>query len=113
MIDAFFWWEVGIIVGIVTIIIYLIIQTKKMSKPTSGVIATENRCVCCGDIIPEGRQICPICETKIIHAEGVVLNDCMVVADSGNHVRRDFGNFPDGDMCRKQHIKQKRKVVGR
>ena len=22
----------------------------------------ENRCVICGDIIPEGRQVCPICE---------------------------------------------------
>lgn len=24
----------------------------------------ENRCVCCGDIIPEGRMICPICERE-------------------------------------------------
>lgn len=23
---------------------------------------TDNRCVCCGAIIPEGRQICPNCE---------------------------------------------------
>lgn len=22
----------------------------------------ENRCVCCNDIIPEGRQVCKICE---------------------------------------------------
>lgn len=22
----------------------------------------ENRCVCCGEIIPEGRQVCPNCE---------------------------------------------------
>ena len=22
----------------------------------------ENRCVCCGEIIPEGRQVCPECE---------------------------------------------------
>lgn len=21
----------------------------------------ENRCVCCGEIIPEGRQVCPQC----------------------------------------------------
>ena len=21
-----------------------------------------DRCVCCGEIIPEGRQICPLCE---------------------------------------------------
>lgn len=24
----------------------------------------DNRCVCCGRIIPEGRQVCPICEQK-------------------------------------------------
>lgn len=23
---------------------------------------SENRCVCCGKIIPEGRQVCPLCE---------------------------------------------------
>ena len=22
----------------------------------------ENTCVCCGEIIPEGRQVCPSCE---------------------------------------------------
>lgn len=21
-----------------------------------------DRCICCGDIIPEGRQVCPACE---------------------------------------------------
>ena len=24
----------------------------------------ENRCVCCGRVIPEGRQVCPICEKE-------------------------------------------------
>lgn len=28
---------------------------------------SENRCVCCGDIIPEGRQICPYCESPDIY----------------------------------------------
>jgi RNA polymerase subunit RPABC4/transcription elongation factor Spt4 len=23
-----------------------------------------NRCVCCGKIIPEGRQVCPTCEKE-------------------------------------------------
>ena len=23
-----------------------------------------DRCVCCGEIIPEGRQVCPKCEVK-------------------------------------------------
>lgn len=24
----------------------------------------NNTCICCGAIIPEGRQVCPICERK-------------------------------------------------
>lgn len=24
----------------------------------------ENRCVCCGEIIPEGRMVCPNCENE-------------------------------------------------
>ena len=27
-------------------------------------IPAENRCVCCGEVIPEGRQICPICDKE-------------------------------------------------
>lgn len=26
----------------------------------------DNLCLYCGDIIPEGRMICPICEEKLI-----------------------------------------------
>ena len=25
---------------------------------------SEDRCVCCGEIVPEGRMVCPICEHK-------------------------------------------------
>lgn len=31
----------------------------------------ENRCVCCGAIIPEGTQVCPIC---LKHSLGVDFN---------------------------------------
>lgn len=24
----------------------------------------ENKCICCGSVIPEGRQVCPSCERK-------------------------------------------------
>lgn len=27
---------------------------------------TENKCVCCGEIIPEGRQVCVKCESKYV-----------------------------------------------
>lgn len=30
---------------------------------------TENRCVCCGEVIPEGRMVCPNCEAKHGHAK--------------------------------------------
>ena len=26
--------------------------------------ANEDRCICCGAIIPEGRLVCPLCEEK-------------------------------------------------
>ena len=26
--------------------------------------ADDNRCVCCGAVIPEGRMVCPICERE-------------------------------------------------
>lgn len=29
-----------------------------------AVMGNADRCVCCGDIIPEGRQVCPNCEVK-------------------------------------------------
>ena len=40
----------------------------------------DNRCIFCGEIIPEGRQVCPMCEklqTETTRAERVdrVLND--------------------------------------
>lgn len=26
---------------------------------------SDNLCVCCGEIIPEGKQVCPSCEGKV------------------------------------------------
>lgn len=26
----------------------------------------ENKCICCGVTIPEGRQVCPYCEAGVI-----------------------------------------------
>lgn len=28
-------------------------------------MAYENTCVCCGEVIPEGRQVCPRCEELV------------------------------------------------
>ena len=47
------------------------------------------RCVCCGAEIPEGRQVCPSCESKwqitnrcvmcgaIVYTDGPVCQECM------------------------------------
>ena len=34
-------------------------------KDVEIVIDDANRCVCCGEIIPEGRQVCPNCENEV------------------------------------------------
>lgn len=26
----------------------------------------EDRCVMCGEIIPEGRMVCPVCEERVL-----------------------------------------------
>ena len=28
-------------------------------------MADADRCVCCGEIVPEGRQVCPQCEIEL------------------------------------------------
>ena len=35
-----------------------------MKKTVFGYTGTENTCVCCGESIPEGRQVCISCEKK-------------------------------------------------
>lgn len=36
-----------------------------------SVSMSENRCVCCGDLIPEGVQVCPRCEKTLGIAESI------------------------------------------
>ena len=30
----------------------------------------DNRCLFCGELVPEGRQVCPICEKRLTRAKG-------------------------------------------
>lgn len=32
---------------------------------------TEDRCVCCDEIIPEGRMVCPRCENAVTNYESL------------------------------------------
>ena len=37
---------------------------KAVKTKDGNTITDANRCVCCGEIIPEGRQTCILCEQK-------------------------------------------------
>lgn len=40
------------------------IALRKAAQEQLRNIKNENTCVCCGETIPEGRQVCPKCENK-------------------------------------------------
>ena len=48
--------SIAIIAIYVSMMALLRTLTKKLRPPR------ENTCVCCGVLIPEGRQVCPKCE---------------------------------------------------
>lgn len=33
---------------------------------------SDNKCIFCGEIVPEGRQVCPICESKVQEGESLI-----------------------------------------
>ncbi len=42
-------------------------KADKKDKDVVGIIAfSEERCIMCGAVIPEGRQICMECETRVM-----------------------------------------------
>lgn len=45
---------------------------KKISKEYEEYIKrkkSEDTCICCGEIVPEGRQVCPQCESNFTENE--------------------------------------------
>lgn len=38
---------------------------RKFCYAPNDCVKNENTCVICGEVIPEGRQVCPNCERKI------------------------------------------------
>lgn len=65
---------------------------------------SENRCVMCGDIIPEGRMVCHACENKIennkttttlklfqiYYMDDCEEYDCLMVAENEESVKKRF-----------------------
>ena len=68
-----------------------------------------DRCVICGAVIPEGREVCPICEHKTME---VGLCDFSLVADPGGGRRRVHRNHSDQHLRGKQRHRQQKEVVG-
>ncbi len=49
-------------IGIADILIKTDQDLKEIEKTVNELAMAENRCVSCGEVIPEGRQVCPNCE---------------------------------------------------
>lgn len=47
-----------------TYVVWVEELTDKLLELFEGT-TTDNRCVCCGVVIPEGRQVCPNCEKEL------------------------------------------------
>lgn len=43
----------------------MVIKARERHLSPAIEVTTENRCVCCGVIIPEGRQVCWSCENEV------------------------------------------------
>ena len=58
-----------------------IFKKRKVGEGMMG----EERCVCCGAIIPEGRQVCPACNRKTNrdHFVGYIIKDSIKYVISG------------------------------
>lgn len=39
-------------------------KIRPRNQAKQAAIPREDRCICCGEAVPEGRQICPACEKK-------------------------------------------------
>lgn len=54
------------------------------------------RCVCCGEIIPEGRQVCPICERKA--GAEVMANEKLIRASEAKAKLKAFHDWFGGPV---------------
>lgn len=70
----------------------------------------EDRCICCGEVIPEGRQVCPVCEDGIFfrpydkeatYTNAFVTygmnNQCVVAIEELSECQKEICKFLRGD----------------
>lgn len=59
----------------------------------------ENRCVCCGSIIPEGRQVCRECEVKTMGtSRNMSLQDYGITYEEGKKIEKYCKKARDYDQ---------------
>ena len=56
---------VALIIVVFGVYSALVVGSRADDEHEETVVDNENRCVCCGEIIPEGRQVCPNCENEV------------------------------------------------
>ena len=54
-----------VIVLLIGVFSSLVVSSRENDKEYKMNVDNENTCVCCGKVIPEGRQICFNCEEDV------------------------------------------------
>ena len=67
---------------------------------------SENRCVCCGEIIPEGWQVCNVCKNKIDrdfnrHCIGNTCSECGYFSGELSCEEQFYTKYLESKGCRK------------
>lgn len=57
----------------------------------------ENKCVCCDEVIPEGRQVCPNCEAQTV-IRGLGLNVICSFTDKCLHIDNSYLITSDAEI---------------
>lgn len=77
---------------------------------------TENTCICCGIVIPEGRQICKLCDDggDSPSAQKPMKYFC-IVDDCGwtYHVATDNVTLTESKACMIPHVRKARELTHR
>ena len=53
----------------------------------------EERCIMCGEIIPEGRQVCPACEKKVLEDNVISVTDTEYGDTYTGFFRKELKNY--------------------
>jgi len=72
---------------------------------------TEERCVCCGEIIPEGSQVCPICRSKV-HSKGESSGMMCGIDQAIQYLREECSGFQWTEQVINRLAYHRRQAIG-